>query len=188
MPMSTQWDEYFGYLCSVVGADDPDSSYIRLMKVLFSVPFIAHLEMDMNRVMDGLQMRRDYQDAEMMDDRDGYFDSDVTVLEVLIALAERINDELDWNPYRDQTVVWFWEMLANLGLDGLDDESWKDPDSTLLAGDIIDIWVDRRYDRDGFGGIFPLRNPSNDQRDVEIWYQANAYFLENRHVRDDFEM
>ena len=39
--------------------------------------------------------------------------------------------------------------------------------------------IDRDYDASGFGGIFPLRRPAEDQRKVELWYQAAAYILEN---------
>jgi hypothetical protein len=37
----------------------------------------------------------------------------------------------------------------------------------------------REYDSDGGnGGLFPLNEPNEDQRDVEVWYQMMAYLQE----------
>jgi hypothetical protein len=37
-------------------------------------------------------------------------------------------------------------------------------------------------DTDGSGGLFPLKNPQQNQRTTEIWYQMNAWLMENSNV------
>jgi hypothetical protein len=62
-------------------------------------------------------------------------------------------------------------MINNLDMD------WLDPDDIL---DCIDRFLSRKYDYNGVGGIFPLRKgASEDQRNVEIWYQMQSYLMEN---------
>jgi hypothetical protein len=71
-------------------------------------------------------------------------------------------------------------MLANADLDGFDDEKML-KDGMCAYYYVCEIEgkiMDRRYERNGQGGLFPLRKPAMDQRDVEIWYQANAYMIE----------
>lgn len=72
-------------------------------------------------------------------------------------------------------LYWFWKILENAGLEKYTDEQfdeWK-------VYQILDDIVDRRYNRNGFGGLFPLRKPKKDQRKVELWYQMCAYLVEN---------
>ncbi len=45
--------------------------------------------------------------------------------------------------------------------------------------DILERLIWRQYQEDGQGGFFPLAWPEQDQREVELWYQMNAYLAEN---------
>lgn len=76
--------------------------------------------------------------------------------------------------------MYFWQMVKNLGLYQYDDASYG---SILDAGEkvrmILNIFLNREYRYSGEGGLFPLADPDRDQRDVEIWYQMNAYLQEN---------
>jgi hypothetical protein len=72
---------------------------------------------------------------------------------------------------------WGEEILHNLQLD----QMW-DPLSQRKrqkAIDIIEGVVWRNYKRDGTGGMFPLIRPEYNQKKVEIWYQLNAYVMQN---------
>jgi hypothetical protein len=96
-----------------------------------------------------------------------------SMLELLIALSRRLSFEAEGEP-RD----WFWHMLENLDLEQFNDQEYND----LYAKGIdklLDQVIWRTYFPDGSGGIFPLREPKEDQRDVEIWYQLSAYLLEH---------
>jgi hypothetical protein len=44
---------------------------------------------------------------------------------------------------------------------------------------ILTNLVERTYQKNGKGGLFPLKQPAKDQRRVEIWYQMAAYLNEN---------
>lgn len=104
-------------------------------------------------------------------DRD-WIDLDASVLEVLIALANRAGFETSEAPG-----LWFFRFLENLGIKDYDDRRW-----TVWSEDrvdrIVERWIAREYNANGEGGIFPLKNPQRDQRDVELWYQMSAYVLE----------
>jgi hypothetical protein len=88
-------------------------------------------------------------------------------------LANRLSFETDIDP-----TIWFWELLNNLGLSeyaNLD----RIRSSIKEINSILSTLNKREYEEDGYGGLFPLRNPGKDQRKVEIWYQMSAYLLEN---------
>ena len=65
---------------------------------------------------------------------------------------------------------WFNEMCYNAGL--------RFDISAEEALQISSNLVMRRYDSNGLGGFFPVQNVGFDQRNVEIWTQANEYITE----------
>lgn len=164
--------EYFKCLHDLVLTDSGDETYDLLIRELYRKSFVAILDRDFNRVNDGLSLREKY-----MGDEADYIDGVCSVLECLIALAKRI-DDIMYNPdFGENFVRWFWEMIENLGLDKFPDSNF----STRAVDTVIDRFVERKYDADGLGGLFPLRypDPKIDQREVEIWYQMQAYLNEN---------
>ena len=46
----------------------------------------------------------------------------------------------------------------------------------------LDGFINRQYEANGEGGLFPLKGVCEDQREVEIWYQMNAYLYEHHGV------
>jgi hypothetical protein len=62
--------------------------------------------------------------------------------------------------------------MTNLGLEEYRHVARSD---RRVIEDILDIFVERKYDPNGYGGLFPLRCPKHDQREIEIWYQFNEY-------------
>ena len=92
------------------------------------------------------------------------------MLEMLIGLSRRLSFEVERRPK-----WWFWHLLKNIGLENYSDDvpfTQQEVDETLDAV----IW--RTYSPSGDGGLFPLDNPPTDQREVELWFQLNAYLLE----------
>ena len=71
----------------------------------------------------------------------------------------------------DRTSKWFWLMMENMGLGFMSDNVF-DKDEAIEK---IDIFLDRRYKRNGEGGLFTIKNPRRDLRKVEIWYQMCWY-------------
>lgn len=176
--------DYFQWLCGIVHADDPDGSFYSLMRALFEHEFRWSVDNDSNRAEDGECLRDDFADQSLYLDYSS-IGGPCNVLEMMVALAGRINQDIMWSPNNDRTIVWFWEMISNLGLDEYDDDHWEEPRSRMMVDFVLDRWLYRWYRPDGVGGIFPLEDPLEDQRDVEIWYQMNTYFLEKYGVEED---
>jgi hypothetical protein len=101
------------------------------------------------------------------------------MLEFLIALSIRLSETVYDHNYPDQTAHWFWVLIRNMGLDIYSDDS---PFEEIHYSIGSAFWRlnSRTYAFDGSeGGLFPLREPSEDQRKVEVWYQMMAYLREN---------
>lgn len=169
---------YFDVLYDIVAADREDLtdlSYRMLLGVLDRVEFRDTRGIDGNRIHDAQEMRADLI-AEMDLDHTAVRPfPNVSMLEVMISIADRLGQITG----DEDTAFWFWEMVSNLALDGIDDtEFWSDPESYEAeiidrADDVINI----NYDRDGLGGLFLLREgvAPQDMRDTELWYQMQYY-------------
>ena len=175
-------DAYFGWLYRMV-CDDEHQNYYNLLKRLFVLRFSYFIDNDGNRAGDGIYLHylfaRDngYSDDEI-DEWFGVRQENCSVLEMIVGVARRMDDIL-WDPVEgDRTSKWFWIMIKNLGLDDCRDEDFNE-ECVERIDHWIDIMVSRHYGYDGYGGLFPLRNPKKDQRNVEIWYQMQAWCIEN---------
>ncbi len=171
--------DYFQWLCEMVHSDGPSQSYGILLKTLHSIPFFATHERDLNRMDDGYRLRYEYQSFCHMQDSEDFYEMKVSVLEVLIGLANRIED-LMYDPDKgDQTLIWFWEMMDNLGFENFTDEAFgKREWYTFQVEDIVKKWMDRKFQRNGKGSPFPLKTWKYDQRKIELLYQMNDYLNE----------
>lgn len=169
---------YFVWLYSHIGNPsdkNPEHSHWILADLLYGIVFTWDIPNDDNRADDGIQLRYEFCEETGTDDFHAE-DGPCTVLEMLIALAKRL-DFLEDGGAAD----WFWIMVDNLGLLGFTDQAYVDEEWFKdEVYDIIDIFLCREFEKSGVGGIFPLRHPRSDQRKVEIWYQMHAYLLENR--------
>lgn len=154
--------------------------YSSLFHHLFARIFYFNVGNDVNRAKDGLNMRNHFawRNHISEDFWKGIMPEECTVLEMMLALARRWNDEFLWDPdYGDRTHKWFFEMLKNLGLDFYHNGNF---DGSAVDR-ILDIFMSRSYNRDGFrGGMFPVEeHPQIDMRKAELWYQMNYYLEEN---------
>lgn len=172
--------DYFHWLCEMVHIDHGNGSWWLVAKDLHRHKFVPYLDRDENRALDGLSLREQFLESEWFTTRN-LLDGDCSVLEMLIALAQRMDFETSdvYEGCEDKTAYWFWEMLDNLGLTAFDDESYVELEGQTYVDQIIDKFVDREYRYDGEGGIFPLNHSNRDQRNVELWYQMSAYLCEH---------
>ena len=173
-----QEDRYFEVLYDIAAADREDLtdlSYRMLLGVLDGVEFRDARGIDGNRIQDAQELRADLIADMGLDHTSVRPFMNVSLLEVMISIAERLGQITG----DEDTAFWFWEMVSNLVLDGIDDtEFWSDPEdyeAEILdrADDVINI----KYDRDGLGGLFLLREgvAPQDMRDTELWYQMQYY-------------
>lgn len=180
---------YFRYLMDKVnlnnGLTNPDPfeserTYFMLADKLFNSDFYWCLTMDENRVSDAKALRYWFANiGSAFTDYDALMARPATVLEVLIALADRMDrDVMRGIEYKDRSIKWFWMFIQNLGLDKFTDRNWT-VDNAIKASNIIDTWMKREFKPDGKGSPFPLKNPQKDQRTVDLWYQMQAYIGEN---------
>lgn len=144
-----------------------------LAVALYQKEFTWFVHNDDNRVEDGKELREDFLDETGTErDRD-WMEQGCSMLEMLIALSRRAAFEADEEPFE-----WFWILIDNLELRPFVDEAFTD-DFNVDVDVILDRVIDRTYEPDGRGGLFPLRHADRDQREVEIWYQLSAYLMEN---------
>jgi hypothetical protein len=141
-----------------------------MIQSLFYESFHHFVPNDDNRASEGQGLRDKFMDDEERQMiRQSYF-RPCSVLEMLIALSERMAFEL-FNPMEESdpdVPNCFWEIINNLKLK---------PNQSNAA--IIHRLNKREYMESGLGGMFPLEDHREDQRAVEIWYQMMAYINEN---------
>lgn len=170
-------DRYFEWLYSLVGSvrnRNPSRSYWGLTKQLYKREFVWFVPNDDNRVEDGKELRYEFIQEIDFDEVDPlWMDLGSSVLEVLIALARRASFQTD-----KEADEWFYIFLENLELSSFVDGSYG-PGAETEVDIVIERFIFRTYGPDGSGGLFPLRGPHKDQRDVELWYQLASYLLEN---------
>lgn len=185
-------EDYYYWLLDIVRPEEQKPlEYDDVLYALFSTEFYSKLDNDENRIGDGLELRNEY-GANMglsegivakLNDLLG----PCSVLEVMISLAKRAEDEFMYDPNKgDRTRKWFWIMVKNLKLDVLA-HPWP-TFGPLLEGKsgpksefkyIVDRFLERKYEKNGEGGLFRINKGNIDMRKTEIWYQMCWFFDEN---------
>ena len=172
--------DYFKWLCDMVGVGE----HWTLIRHLHRTPFRWTLTNDDNRAVDG-QALRDRFTEECNYTEYEYPEDQCSVFEMLVGLAVRIDATLIDEDEGGGVFYWFWEMLSNLQLDKFTDKEFFDYGGIEHVTEILDVLLDRTYNRNGSGGLFPLKNKRKDQRKVEIWYQLSEYLIENHYIDDE---
>lgn len=172
--------KYLDWMYDIVCNDkySKKNTYRMLFEYLYEREFYYILPMDANRFEDGIDLRyrfgRDhgYSDPvinEFLDKRP------CSVLEMIMALAIRCEDHIMSDPdLGDRVGQWFWAMIVNLGLGHMNDENFD----RVYADEVIDIFLERKYSRDGSGGLFKIEGETKDMRSIDIWYQMCWYLNE----------
>lgn len=181
MTKSKMNNEYFEWMCQLVCDNHRYShrlSHRRLLRYLHHVDFYALLEMDDNRMTDGIDLRYrfgyefSYDDAMIaayLDDRP------CSVLEMMVALSMRCEEQIMDDPeFGNRMGEWFWNMLVSMKLGTMNDERYDE----AYISNIVSRFLERNYDRDGQGGLFTLPGCSKDLRTVDIWCQMCWYLAD----------
>lgn len=169
--------EYFEWMYQLVFYDRflKGLSYRKVLERLREIQFRYILPMDGNRDEDGIDLRyrfgydhgiEDPIIASYLDDRP------CSVLEMMIALSVRCEENIMENPdIGNRTGLWFWKMITNLGLGKMDDTRYNQE----YVDSVVSIFLERKYNPDGKGGLFVVKKSKYDLRTVEIWYQMCWY-------------
>ncbi len=166
---------YFKWLYQQVGSvrrRNPARTHWNLLRLFYTEPFAWWVPNDDNRAFDGLELREQFfAETEGVVRDESWEELGCDLFELLVGLSRRLSFLTG-----EASDVWFWIMIENLGLYQYND-SVDVPKETVK--EVLEGLIWRTYDPDGNGGLFPLRNPTVDQRDVEIWYQASSYLEEH---------
>lgn len=177
--------EYLDWMYQIVCNDEyaKNLTHRKLFSYLYDTEFTYTIPMDGNRAEDGIELR--YQFGHEC----GYHGSIIascidnrpcSVLEMMIALALRCETHIMDDPDCGNRVgQWFWSMIVNLGLGGMTDERFDES----YVDDRVYIFLNRKYDRNGRGGLFTVEDPPNDMRRTDIWYQMCWYLNDYTDVR-----
>lgn len=180
--------DYFHWLCELIGVEQGEHSYWILAQELHRRPYYALIPHDENRAADGIEVRENYlQDIGWP--KYAQITGECSMLEMLIGIAQSMefqtDDPYDMDGNRHDTGYWFWDMMANLGLTKYDDEMYGEIGRDAFyegVERVLSRLLERRYSPDGHGGLFPLNDCDKDQREVEIWYQMCAYLADQQYV------
>lgn len=174
-------NEYFEWMYNLVinDRDVKNLSYRKLLYFLHRTEFTYKLKRDGNRAVDGIDFRyrfgleNGYSEEAIKENLDT---RPCSVLEMMVALAFRIEEAImNDNNYGDRTGQWFWSMIISLGLGTMCDARFD----RKYVEDVIFDFLNRKYKRNGEGGLFTLNNCDADLRRTEIWYQAMWFLDEN---------
>lgn len=168
--------EYFDWMYSLVFGKN--RSYRKLLVRLHEIPFRYSIPMDGNREADGINLRyrfgyeNEYEDYIIATELDC---KQCSVLEMMIALCIRCEEQIMDDPdVGNRTGKWFCDMLKNLRLHNMDDKRF-DVD---YVDRVVSMFLKRKYQPNGQGGLFTVHTRRCDMRNVEIWYQMCWYLDE----------
>lgn len=168
--------QYFEWMVSMLVPNfDKRVEYSKLLETLNIVEFTPSMDMDINRLKDGLGLRYRF-GMEIAVDRMvvvNYLDvSPCSMLEMMCALSLRIEETIMSDPMvGDRTPFWFGEMINSLGF--LDQNDYNFNYNWVMFK--LNVFNQRQYDSNGRGGLFTINDVSIDVRNLEIWYQMNLY-------------
>lgn len=178
--MDDIWEAYGSWLIQHVGLKK--RGYSKLFQRLHNTHFYYTHPMDSNRSVDGMCLRDVFLDEVDLHKNLISFPTssmgDCSVLEMLVALAIRCDNEYIGDPKNPRPDQFFWQMCENLGLDRFKNAGFSKKKEAELD-DILQNWMYRKHGSDGVGGLFPVKNPKNNHREIEIWKQMMEFLSEN---------
>ena len=167
-------DDYFEWLYDIVDVNTYSRyiSYRRLLEYLHDTEFIFLIPKDENRAKDGADLRYRFALSHGLDDTPECLDGPCSVLEMMVALAIRCEEDIMDDPdIGDRTKQWFWGMITSLGLGAMYDTRFD----ICYVEEVVERFLNRDYEHNGRGGLFTIKHPRYDLRDIEIWRQLNDY-------------
>lgn len=175
-------DIYFNWMVNNIFFDESlKNTYLMLLRLLNSIPFEWSLEMDENRQKDAQDLRY------IFGEENGYAESEICVqldiippslLEVIVALLIRVQNNILYDPDHFSTLNQeiFLDIISSLGLDHM--TGCLSNENIRYFFDTIYRFYKRDYTYNGEGGLFTVKNPKDDMRNTEIWFQFMWYLDE----------
>jgi len=201
---SYNYPDYFEWLCGIVnaGLNQPFWHYRKLLNRLFQTTYTPYYAHDQSRASDGKSLRYYY--GSNRDDFVGYgainvapyhpqgdlflheCQEDCSMLEMMIAFANRINSSYLYSNECDRTFVWFWMMIESLGLAPFDDMNFDETNPSNEVDFILQEFNNWSMTfEDGFWRIntslFKLSPKDLDvsSGELNLWNQMNKWYANN---------
>lgn len=176
------FDAYFDWLKEQIMSDDiyELDDYGILITTLSVMPFTYVVEMDSNRMWDGLYLRNIFYDDHVA--FEGELTQECSLLEMLVGLAYRMANDV-FSDLGKSTGDWFWEFMSNLGADYYTDDILEGVSDKNHRDDLIDLlsnFMDRKYKDSRSGNIFLFKKDPKDLKKIELWYQMH-YYIEQKY-------
>lgn len=149
------------------------SSISSLLNILQRTDFVFSSK-DRPRVDDAHDLRSIYVDNCIKINNDMRVYGCVSVLELLVSFAIRIDQEVVGDPGNPRPDILFMSWIKNLGILITDDK--LDINKSNLIIKKLSKWMARDYKDDGKGSIFPLKSPSFDFSKDDMWRQMYIYY------------
>ena len=169
---------YFEWLFDMVcsGRFAEDISFRKLIIHLHNTEFRYSIPNDQSRAREGENLRHRFALTQIPDVPEhvilDILAGPCSVFEMMVALAIYAEEHIMVNPQiGNRTGQWFWNMVVSLGLGGQMDHLYD----RRYVEDTLQRFLDRKYEPDGQGGLFTIRNCWRDLRKVEIFYQLCWY-------------
>lgn len=162
--------EYYHWLINLINPRDHN----KLLEWMMNQTYTWVVPMDENRAADGEELRHRFLYE------NGYVGYDLpndpcTLLEFFVGVANKANDIMA-DGEDDDLAPWFWLFMVNLELDEYIDDIFEANYGQITRK--LHVFLERKYAKNGVGGMFPMENSRTDQRKIEIWYQLNGYLNE----------
>jgi len=169
-------DEYYIWLTNLVCDNSSIRKYSRLLETLYSTEFTYKILLDVNRIKDGIDLRKDYlREMELLTWPEYLEQKPCSVLEMMVALANRIEIDIMSDPdIGNRASEWFWKMIDSMELLDMTNDNFNDD----YVDFILSRFLNREYDANGRGGLFTIKSRNVDMRRIEIWYQMQYYLDE----------
>lgn len=167
-------DLYFEWIYGIVCREGylSGASHKKLLHCLHNIKFHPEISMDVNRAKDGIHLRHRFASEHSVDKFFLSEDEPCSVLEMMAALAFRMEEDIMDDPNEgDRTWEWFTAMIFSLGLYDMNDSCFDG----VLVEKTIQAFLNRKYSRDGKGGLFFIEDSRDDMRKLDIWKQACRY-------------
>jgi len=160
-------DRYYRWLLNFVCDSEEQELYSELLDHLFSTTFVPTMELDENRASWGVSLRDEFEDNLGFN----RIDIDIAmgpcnVLELMVSLSKQIDNVLYDDAYGERYNKWFWYMVNSLGLN-IQNDSFDEG----IFYKIMEKFMYRKFEPDGFGSLFWLPGCNFDCRRVQIWVQ-----------------
>lgn len=170
MTTDTAQREYLSYLESLVvrRTKSKKHPFGDLLSIMHDKEYVWIVPNDDNRIADGIDIRLEWADENGAEEVDSSWAS---FLEVLIGLSRHLAFFTG-----ESAEGWAWQLVTNLDLHTRTDRLFNKDEREV--DEILDACIWRTYSTNGQGGFFPLNHPHQDQKEVEVWYQLQAYLKE----------